>query len=85
MKKVFFPLLAIAGLTAMSFTDVKAETREVKEVSMDEAVEAVEGSKIIQYKVWKNIVERNVWSEDLIGEIEDIDTFSKMENILSKY
>lgn len=50
MKKLFFPIVMVVGLTAMSFTSVKAETKEVKEVSMDEFMKIDSEGKSIATK-----------------------------------
>lgn len=81
MKRLFFPLLAVASLTAMSFTSVKAEQPiQVQEVSMEDLYESVDGSKWIQESIYKEVIKKNVYVTDQI-----MDDSSKMEDILSKY
>lgn len=81
MKKVFFPLLAIASLTAMSFTSVKAEQPiQVQEVSMEDLYESVDGSKWVQESIYKDVIQKNVYVTDQV-----MAESSKMEDVLSKY
>lgn len=82
MKKVFFPLLAVAGLTAMSFTDVKAETREVKEASMTQiSGEELEGTWAISESVCVRVItKRMLYIPDEIAAMG-----VKVDNIIEKY
>lgn len=78
MKKLFFPLVAVVGLTTMSFT--KANTSQVKaqEVSMESMKEA-EGASIATKHICRDIFTERIYN------VVDTESGAKMDNILSNY
>ncbi|WP_018676036.1 hypothetical protein [Riemerella columbina] len=81
MKKLFFPIVMVVGLTAMSFTSVKAETKEVKEVSMDEFMKIdSEGKSIATKRLCLDVFTEHIYNNSI-----DMEISSKMDNILSNY
>ena len=80
MKKLFFPLLAVVGLTAMSFT--KANTTQVKaqEVSMQSVmgIDSEGASVATKHLCW------DVFTEHIYN-VAEVESGAKLDNILSKY
>lgn len=80
MKKLFFPLVVVVGLTAMSFTDVKAETVEVKEVSMENLNEEIEGNWVLTETAVRHQIKRTLVYSSPTTEMGD-----KIDQVLNKY
>ena len=80
MKKLFFPLLAVVGLTAMSFTKANTTPVKAQEVSIQNVMDLdAEGASIATKHLGLDFFTEHIYN------VAEVESGAKMDNILSKY
>ena len=80
MKKLFFPLVAVVGLTAMSFTKANTKPVSAQEVSVQSLMDMdAEGASVATKHLRMDFFTEHIYN------VMETESGVKMDNVLSKY